>query len=225
MLELVKNPYLKEEKTVRLLAAVMFADIAGYTSLMQEDEERAILLRNRQRRILEDKLIRFHGEIRQYYGDGALCIFRSAVEAVRCAVELQQEFGKEPAVPVRIGIHMGDIVSDSQGIYGDAVNITARIESLSLPGGILISGKIYEEIRNHKSIDATRLGAFELKNVDQSVEIFAVCHAGFLHRLTAFSFDGDQGTRPDNSLIFEPAFQYQNQYPNRKNDRGRYYYG
>lgn len=176
MLTLVNlNKAAAEKKTaIRLLAVVMFADMAGYTALMQEDEEHAILLRKRQRRLLECVLPQFNGEIRQYYGDGALCIFRSAVEAVRCAVELQLHFGREPRVPVRIGMHMGDILSDSDGIYGDAVNIAARIESMSAPGTVLISGKIHDEIRNHKSLEAIPVGTVELKNVRQPVELYAM---------------------------------------------------
>lgn len=174
MLVLAKYHDPEKDSTVRLLAAVMFADIAGYTALMQDDEERAIRLRKRQRLVLEETLAGFGGEVRQYYGDGALCVFRSAVNASRCAVALQRQFRQEPRVPVRIGMHMGDIVSDSEGIYGDAVNIASRIESMAAPGEVFVSGKMYDEIKNHKSLAAISVGTFELKHVAQPMEIYAV---------------------------------------------------
>src|SRR6185436_671762 len=95
---------------VRQLAAILFTDMAGYTALMQENEQKAKLLRDRKRQVLESLVPAYNGNIIQYYGDGALSIFGSAIDAVKCAVDIQQELQKEPKVSVRIGLHSGDVV-------------------------------------------------------------------------------------------------------------------
>ena len=165
-------------KSKRLLAAVMFTDMVGYTALMQENEARAVANRNRHRTVLKELTTRHKGEILQYYGDGTLIIFNSAVEAVECAVEVQTEMQKEPVIPLRIGIHTGDIVYNEEGIYGDGVNIASRIEGLAVPGSVLVSGKMADEIKNHPRIGMAPLGSFDLKNVSQPVEILAITNTG-----------------------------------------------
>lgn len=162
-----------EIKNTRLLAAVMFIDIVGYTKMMQENEKKAIRLRNYKRKALEIHVARHQGTIVQYYGDGALSMFRSAFNAVLCAINIQRQLRRQ-SVPVRIGIHSGDIVYNSDGVYGNAVNVASRIESLSLPGGILISDKVYDEIKNHAEIKTASVGTYGLKHVDRSVKIYAV---------------------------------------------------
>jgi TolB-like protein/Tfp pilus assembly protein PilF len=162
------------KKNVRQLAAIMFTDMVGYTAQMQQDEKKAKNNRDRHRHVLEKSTADFHGLILQYYGDGTLSIFGSAIEAVECAVEIQQNLQQTPKVPLRIGLHVGDIVYADDGVYGDAVNIASRIESLSVPGGILISGKVYDEIKNHPDLPAKSLGEFELKNVKRPVHVFAI---------------------------------------------------
>ncbi len=107
----------------RQLAAIMFADMTGYTAMMQEDEHKARIHRDKQRKTLEI-LIPFHnGKILQYFGDGTLSLFDSAINAVESAIEIQNELQKEPKVALRIGIHSGDVVYDHEGVYGDCVNI------------------------------------------------------------------------------------------------------
>lgn len=164
----------------RKLAAIMFADMTGYTAMMQEDETRAKLLRTRQKKILETLIPAYNGTIIQYFGDGTLSMFDSAADAVRCGIAIQLELQKEPQVKLRIGIHSGDVVTDSEGIYGDCVNLASRIESLSVPGAVLFSGKVYEEIKNQRDIKTTLLGKFNLKNVKQPVEIFAAANEGMV---------------------------------------------
>src|SRR4030095_13299069 len=132
----------------------------------------------RHKQVFEETIKRFNGKILQYYGDGTLCIFSSALFAVQCAMEIQQQLCLPPAIPVRIGIHSGDVVYDAEGIYGDGVNVASRIESLSVPGGIFISEKVFDEIKNHKSIISKSLGIFELKNVKRPIEVFAIANNG-----------------------------------------------
>lgn len=162
----------------RTLAAIMFTDIVGYTALMQEDEKRAKEIRDRHRRVLEKLILHYRGKILQYYGDGTLSIFTSALESVRCAVEIQKEFAEEPKIPLRIGIHLGDVVYEDEGIYGDGVNVASRLEGLSVPGGVLISEKVYDEIANHPDVSAKDLGRFDLKNVRKPVGVYAVSNDG-----------------------------------------------
>jgi adenylate cyclase len=158
----------------RILASIMFADIVGYTAMMQENESKAKSLRDRFRKTLENKTLEYKGSIIQYYGDGCLCIYGSAVESVKSAIAIQEILLDDPKVPVRIGLHIGDVVYDDDGVYGDGVNLASRIESLSIPGGILLSDKINDELSSHPTIDTTSLGNYKLKNVSREVEVFSV---------------------------------------------------
>ena len=167
-----------DETGTRRLCAIMFADIVGYTALMERDEAEAGSSRSRFRRIIESRVPDAHGEVVQFYGDGALSIFSSAVEASRCAVAVQQAFNEDPHLPVRIGIHVGDVVRDREGVWGDGVNVAARIEALAVPGSVFLSEKIVEELKNHPRFDVAPMGAFTLKNVMDPVEVFALVHPG-----------------------------------------------
>ena len=168
---------MNQERT-RILAAIMFTDMVGYTALMQENEQKAKQLRDRNRSVLDGAIVKHKGRVVQYYGDGTLSVFGSVIEAVTSAVEIQQELKKEPQVPLRIGLHVGDIVSEDEGVYGDGVNVASRIESLSMPGGILISEKVFDEIKNHPKLSAVSLGKFELKNVNRPLEVYAMTVQG-----------------------------------------------
>jgi len=169
---------MKETKT-RQLAAIMFTDIVGYTALMQGDENIAINVRARHREVLHKHHELFQGRIVQYYGDGSLSIFKSAIEAIKCAIQIQRLLQKgEYHVPIRMGLHMGDIVLNNTEVYGDGVNIASRIESMGVPGAILLSGKLNDELKNHNNISTTSLGRFELKNINKPVEVFAITNEG-----------------------------------------------
>jgi non-specific serine/threonine protein kinase/serine/threonine-protein kinase len=158
----------------RRLLAVMFTDVVGYTALMQRDEEAARVVRRRHRQVLEVAVSAHRGDLLQYLGDGSLTMFPSVVDAVRAAIEVQRGLRQGPAVPLRIGIHQGDISFDTQGAYGDSVNIASRIQSLGTAGSVLISAKAHDEIKNQRDISMTPLGEFELKNVAQPVGIHAI---------------------------------------------------
>jgi adenylate cyclase len=163
---------------VRQLSAVMFTDIVGYTALMQKDEEVATKVRAKHRRIFEEQHILHQGKIIQYYGDGTLSVFKSAIEATQCAVEMQKLLQKGDVVPLRIGLHLGDIVFNDTEVYGDGVNYASRIESLGIAGAILLSDRINDELKNHLSISTVSLGHFELKNITNALEVFAVSNNG-----------------------------------------------
>jgi TolB-like protein/cytochrome c-type biogenesis protein CcmH/NrfG len=145
---------------------------------MQKNEDHAILLRQRHKEVV-DRLTQDHkGTIIQYYGDGTLSIFDNSLDAIQCALSIQLEFQNPPQVPLRIGINAGDILLGPDGIYGDSVNIASRIERICVPGSVLISSRVYDQIKNNDSIRTKDLGAFELKNVRSPMHIHAVIHEG-----------------------------------------------
>ncbi len=166
------------EKDTRQLAAIMFTDIVGYTALMQADEKKAAIVRARHREVFQRHHQAHGGNIVQYFGDGTLSVFQSGVEAVQCAIAIQKDLKEGNPVPLRIGLHMGDIVFSKTEVYGDGVNFASRIENLSVAGSILLSGKINDELKNHKSISTKSLGHFNLKNISEPVEVFAVANQG-----------------------------------------------
>ena len=152
--------------------------MVGYTKLMQQDESQAKFLRDRQRDVVDKSIAAHSGKVMQYYGDGTLSMFSSAIKAVEAAREIQKELREDPEVPLRIGIHIGDVVHDEEGVFGDAVNVAARVQSLSVPGGVMISGKVFEEIKNHPGIKVKAFGEHELKNVFNPISIFALANEG-----------------------------------------------
>ena len=162
------------QKPRRSLVAVMFTDVVGYTAMMQQDEELALNARRRHREALDRIVMEAGGEVLQLFGDGGLSTFPSSVNAVKAATELQRSFQEKPEVPVRIGIHQGDVELDEFGAAGDAVNVASRIESLSPSGGVLISDKVFAEVKNHPDIRTASLGPFRFKNVGEPVELYAV---------------------------------------------------
>jgi hypothetical protein len=154
----------------------MFADIVGYTKMMQQDEDHAKSLRDRQRSVIEKHLLEYHGQVMQYYGDGTLIMFGSALDAVKCARDIQLELSKEPSVPVRVGIHIGDVVYDDEGIYGDAVNVASRIQSVGVAGSVMISDNVFNEIKNHPGIRVESCGEHNLKNVAMPVNLYSLVY-------------------------------------------------
>jgi TolB-like protein/Flp pilus assembly protein TadD len=164
--------------TTRRLSAIMFTDMVGYTALLQQDEPRARRDRTRQRSVLERRARLSGGRILQTYGDGALTVFDSAIDAVDCAVAIQLELSEDPRVPLRVGIHTGDVVYDDEGVFGDGVNVASRIQSLGTPGSVLVSAKVYDELKNQPHLRAVSLGEFNLKNVQRPLEVFGIAGPG-----------------------------------------------
>jgi class 3 adenylate cyclase len=166
------------EETTRKIVAILFSDIAGYTAAMGQDEEMAIRAVSRSRAVQKELVRKYRGDWVQEVGDGALCTFASAVEAVTCAVEIQRAFEGDPSFKLRIGIHVGDIVfrktETGYDVFGDGVNVAARVQGVSEVGGICISDRVYDELRNRKLIDVRYLGEHQLKNVNRPIGIYAV---------------------------------------------------
>ena len=162
----------------RQLFAILFTDIEGYSALVQQDEQKGLAIRNRHREIVQKEHKQFNGRVIHYYGDGTLSIFQSAIDAVQCAIVMQQAFSHSPQVPVRMGLHLGDIIFDDEHVFGNGVNLASRIESLGVAGSVLISGKVNDEIQNHPEFKTISMGVYQLKNIQQEVEVFALAHDG-----------------------------------------------
>ncbi|MCP5102833.1 MAG: tetratricopeptide repeat protein [bacterium] len=180
------------KKDTRRLAAIMFTDMVGYTALMQENEQKARTDRDRHREVMVRLIGENQGSILQYFGDGTMCTFNSAIQAVKCALEIQTELQKEPKIPVRIGVHVGDIVYEGVDIYGDAVNVASRIEAISVPGGVLFSGKVFDDIKNHPELRSVSVGEFKFKNVKWPIRVYALNNP----RLTVPTADDLKGKVP-----------------------------
>jgi len=158
----------------RKLAAIMFTDIVGYTALMAESEEKGLRARERHRALVRPLVEKYHGESIEARGDESLSTFPTALDAVNCALAIQDQLQKDADLKLHLGIHLGDIVVQGGEVSGDGVNIASRICSLSEGGGLCISGEVYHSVRNQPNIDATPLGEHELKNVGRPVAVYAL---------------------------------------------------
>src|SRR6185295_7182356 len=145
-----------EERDQRRLAAILAADVVGYSRLMERDEAGTLAeLKTRRKDVLEPLVATYQGRTFKITGDGVMVEFRSAVNAVKCAVELQHgmaaangDLPEERRIVLRIGVNLGDVIVEGSDLYGDGVNIAARLETLADAGGILISGTAYDHVRN-----------------------------------------------------------------------------
>jgi predicted ATPase/class 3 adenylate cyclase len=165
------------ERIDRRLVAVMFTDMVGYTALIQADEQLGVDKRDRYMSALENHHAAFGGTIVQRLGDGSVSMFPSSLAAVLAAVAIQRDLAAQE-VPVRIGIHVGDAIVEPERLTGVAVNIAARIESFAVPGGVMLSDSVYDQIKNRSEVGAVRLGRFRLKNVGRPFELYAVSADG-----------------------------------------------
>jgi adenylate cyclase len=170
------------ERVERRLAAILAADVAGYSRLMGIDEEGTLArLKACRRQLADPKIKEYRGRIVKTTGDGMLLTFTSVLDAVRCAVEVQREMAQQNAdVPLdrriefRMGINLGDIIKDGGDIYGDGVNIAARLEALAEPGGICISSVVREQIRDKLAFPLDDMGERQVKNIARPVHAYRV---------------------------------------------------
>jgi TolB-like protein len=146
---------------------------------MQRDEAAAIQTIRRHNQVLEKWASQYQGEVLNFFGDGCLCAFATATEAVKAAMHVQQELKNEPAIPLRIGLHIGEVSFEEGKALGDAVNIASRVQSLAVANSILFSREIYDKLKNHPEFKSVSLGQFEFKNVDEPMEVYALANDGF----------------------------------------------
>ncbi len=169
----------------RRLAAILAADVAGYSRLMGADEEGTLQrLRAHRRELVDPKISEHHGRIVKTTGDGMLVEFSSVVDAVRCAVEIQRAMvdrnagiAEDQRITFRIGVNLGDVIIDGDDIYGDGVNIAARLEALAEPGGICISRTVRDHIGERLPYTFDDMGEQNVKNIAQPVHAFAMSAA------------------------------------------------
>jgi TolB-like protein len=160
--------------SVRKLAAIMFTDIVGFTALMGKDSGKAIKLVRNCREIQKPLVEKHNGQWLKDLGDGAMAKFNTALDAVNCAIEIQEYSRTKIDAKIRIGIHSGDIEIDDGEVYGNGVNIAARLESIADPGGVYISDSIEKAIKGQTNIQAKYLGEIHLKNVGYGVRTYAL---------------------------------------------------
>jgi len=169
-----------QARVERRLAAILAADVAGYSRLMEADEEGTLAaLRAIRRELGDPKIAEHRGRIVKTSGDGLLVEFASVVDAVRYAVEVQRAMvernaamPKEKRIEFRIGIHQGDIIVEDGDIFGDGVNLAARLERLAAPGGICISGRVHADVAGKLDVGFEDLGEQQVKNISRPVRVF-----------------------------------------------------
>jgi len=161
-----------DDKVKRRLTTVLCADVHGYSRLMEADEAGTLRTLRRYRTAIAGLVERHDGRIVNTWGDAVIAEFASVVEAVQCAVEIQQEISNQDPDPpqahrmrFRIGINLGDVMVDGSDIYGDGVNIAARLQELAEPGGVVISGSVYDHVHNKLALGFDSLGQQPMKNV------------------------------------------------------------
>ena len=162
----------------RRLAAIMFTDIVGYTSLMGSDEDKAFQVLRQNREIQQSSIKKYHGEWLKEMGDGILAQFSSATDSVQCAIEIQRQARKDLEAQIRIGIHLGDITFENNDVFGDGVNIASRLQSITDPGGIYLSESIHNAIRSQRDIESKYLGEVKLKNVNYPFKTYFIKEKG-----------------------------------------------
>ena len=163
----------------RRLAAILSADVVGYSRLMEADEEATIRVLSECRQVIDELIANHHGRVFGSAGDSVIAEFTSAVEAVHCAIEIQRhqeaqdaDLSEDRRMRLRIGINLGDIIVDGDNLLGGGVNVAARLESLAEPGGICISGNVFEQVDGKFDQVFTDLGEHRVKNVSKPVRVY-----------------------------------------------------
>ena len=166
----------------RRLAAILVADVVGYTRLMGDDEAGTLAqLKTHRKELIEPKTAEYHGRVVKLMGDGTLMEFGSVVDAVHFAVDVQQAMAERNSkvpedrrIAYRMGINIGDIIVEGDDIYGDGVNVAARLEALADPGGVCVSGTVYDHVKGKVELDFTDLGEQQVKNIPGSLRVYNV---------------------------------------------------
>ena len=170
----------------RRLAAILAADVAGYSMLMNTDEDATyIAWRSARAEVIDPGIEARQGRIVKHTGDGFLAEFPTVLAAVDCAVNIQREMGRrnqdladDRQFQFRIGINLGDIIVDSEDIHGDGVNIAARLEAIASAGGVCISDDVYRQVRNKPGFEFADLGEHSVKNIAAPIQVYSVTGCG-----------------------------------------------
>ena len=170
-------------KVKRKLTTIFCADVVGYSRLMGADEHGTLRRLKECRELIQAFIERHHGRVVSWSGDAVLADFSSVVESVQCAVEIQRELkaqndtvAEKERMNFRIGINLGDVMIDEHDIFGEGVNIAARLQALATPGGILISGSVHDQVKNKLALGFNFMGHQQVKNISDQVPVFVVAH-------------------------------------------------
>src|SRR5271156_6846424 len=171
-----------QARVERRLAAILAADVVGYSRLIEADEEGTLRrLKALRHELLDPKIAGHRGRIVKTIGDGLLVEFASVVDAVRCAVEVQQAMperntgiGADNRMELRIGINLGDVIVEGDDLYGDGVNIAARVEALADPGGVFVSNTVHDHVRDRLPFAFEDLGEQQVKNIARPIRVYRV---------------------------------------------------
>ena len=170
-----------EDRVKRKISAILSADVAGYSRLMGEDEVSTVRTLEAYRKVMSDLIEQFRGRVVDSPGDNLLSEFSSVVDAVQCAVEIHEvirakneELPEDRRMLFRIGVNLGDVIEEGDRIYGDGVNIAARLEGLAEAGGICISGSAHEQIKNKLALGYEYIGEHTVKNIAESLKVYRV---------------------------------------------------
>ncbi len=165
----------------RRLAAILAADVVGYSRLMEADEEATVSTLSTYREIIEGLVASHHGRVFGSAGDSVIAEFASPVEAVRCAVDIQRELEarnvdlpEDRRMRLRIGVNLGDVMVEGDNLLGDGVNVAARLEGLAEPGGICISGTVFDQVKQKVNLGYEYVGEQEVKNIAEPVRTYHV---------------------------------------------------
>ncbi len=169
----------------RRLAAILCADVVGYSRLMGDDEEATVAVLGDRREVFRERVENYNGRVVDTAGDSVLSVFDSVVEAVRCAVEIQitlsernAELSENRRMRFRIGINLGDIIEKEDGtVYGDGVNVAARMEALAEPGGVTLSDDAYRQVRAKLEVTFEDMGDQEVKNIAEPIRAFRMINS------------------------------------------------
>ena len=168
----------RQSKYLRKSVFIMFTDIVGYTALMNDNEEYALQMIHVYEQTVRNCTEKYGGEVINFYGDGSLAVYESVDDALDCALEIQLKFTEDSPIPLRIGIHRGEVIFENNNAYGDAVNIASRIESLGQEGAVMLSEAVKELIQIESKFETCFLGAFDFKNVKGAMNIYALVAEG-----------------------------------------------
>jgi hypothetical protein len=156
----------------------MYTDIVGFTAITEKDDAFALQLNQKHKDAVSILIPEHSGVLQEIIGDGSLSYFTSASDCIRCAIALQTHFGAAPRVPVRIGLHIGEIRGENSIIHGNPLNVASRIESIAVAGSILLSKNVIDALSNRSDFSFTALGRYNFKHVKEPIEIFAVSDKG-----------------------------------------------
>ena len=173
-----------DEGFKRKLTAVLSADVVGYSRLMEEEDMTTVRNLREYQKVIASLISQYRGRVVDSPGDNLLAEFKSAVDAVQCAVEIQRELTERNAkisesrkMEYRIGVNLGDVIQEGEKIYGNGINVAARLEALAEPGGICISGIVYDQVKKKINLNYHFVGRKRVKNIEEPVDVYQVIFA------------------------------------------------